>query len=216
MARAYGSSAHLLMKRETTYGQAATGNYLRMPFNRCNLGSEQGLRRQRGVDAGHGVDVVVAGGIDGRRAVQAGDGRHRDAGHAARPGHGVDGVGARVTQVGADANVGFHLFGGVGGRTFAAAALATRAAAALARCRRGVGAGVHFTANEALAVAERAEGGSLLTLHVRVVLAATPLTVKADTTMPGRNVSGWPRTGPPGSTLFCGPIGTVTVTTLGL
>jgi Phage tail tube protein len=43
MARAYGSSAHLLMKRETTYGQAATGNYVRMPFNRCNLGSEQGL-----------------------------------------------------------------------------------------------------------------------------------------------------------------------------
>ena len=43
MARAYGSSAHLLMKRETAYGQAATGNYLRMPFNRCNLGSEQGL-----------------------------------------------------------------------------------------------------------------------------------------------------------------------------
>jgi hypothetical protein len=31
------------MKRETVYGQAATGNYLRMPFNRCNLGSEQGL-----------------------------------------------------------------------------------------------------------------------------------------------------------------------------
>ena len=43
MARAYGSSAHLLMKRETVYGQAATGNYIRMPFNRCNLGSEQGL-----------------------------------------------------------------------------------------------------------------------------------------------------------------------------
>jgi hypothetical protein len=43
MARAYGSSAHLLMKRETVYGQAATGNYLRMPFNRCNLGSDQGL-----------------------------------------------------------------------------------------------------------------------------------------------------------------------------
>jgi Phage tail tube protein len=43
MARAYGSSAHLLMKRETTYGQAATGTYVRMPFNRCNLGSEQGL-----------------------------------------------------------------------------------------------------------------------------------------------------------------------------
>jgi hypothetical protein len=43
MARAYGSSAHLLMKRETVYGQAATGDYIRMPFNRCNLGSEQGL-----------------------------------------------------------------------------------------------------------------------------------------------------------------------------
>jgi Phage tail tube protein len=43
MARAYGSSAHLLMKRETVYGQVATGNYIRMPFNRCNLGSEQGL-----------------------------------------------------------------------------------------------------------------------------------------------------------------------------
>jgi hypothetical protein len=43
MARAYGSSARLLIKRETVYGQAATGNYVRMPFNRCNLGSEQGL-----------------------------------------------------------------------------------------------------------------------------------------------------------------------------
>ena len=43
MARAYSSSAHLLMKRETAYGQAATGNYIRIPFNRCNLGSEQGL-----------------------------------------------------------------------------------------------------------------------------------------------------------------------------
>jgi hypothetical protein len=43
MARAYGSSAHLLLKHETTYGQAATGNYIRMPFNRCDLGSEQGL-----------------------------------------------------------------------------------------------------------------------------------------------------------------------------
>jgi hypothetical protein len=43
MARAYDSSAHLLMKRETTYGQAASGNYIRMPFNRCDLGSEQGL-----------------------------------------------------------------------------------------------------------------------------------------------------------------------------
>ena len=31
MARAYGSSAHLLMKRETVYGQAATGNYIPYP-----------------------------------------------------------------------------------------------------------------------------------------------------------------------------------------
>jgi len=43
MARAYGSSAHLLMKRETVYGQAASGDFIRMPFNRCNLGNEQGL-----------------------------------------------------------------------------------------------------------------------------------------------------------------------------
>jgi hypothetical protein len=43
MARTYGSSAHLLMKRETMYGQAATGNYICIPFNRCNLSSEQGL-----------------------------------------------------------------------------------------------------------------------------------------------------------------------------
>jgi hypothetical protein len=43
MARAYGSSAHLLLKRETVYGQAATGNYIRVPFNRCSMGSEQGL-----------------------------------------------------------------------------------------------------------------------------------------------------------------------------
>jgi len=43
MARAYGSSAGLLLKRESTYGTRATGNYTRMPFNSCNLGSEQGL-----------------------------------------------------------------------------------------------------------------------------------------------------------------------------
>ncbi len=43
MARAYGSSATLLLKRETAYGQAASGDYIRIPFNRCTLGSEQGL-----------------------------------------------------------------------------------------------------------------------------------------------------------------------------
>ncbi len=43
MARSYGSGAALLLKRETVYGTMATGNYLRMPFNRCSLGSEQGL-----------------------------------------------------------------------------------------------------------------------------------------------------------------------------
>jgi hypothetical protein len=60
MARAYGSSAHLLMKRETAYGQAATGDYIRMPFNRCNLGSEQGL-----IDDGEAAD-------DGRHGRGAG------------------------------------------------------------------------------------------------------------------------------------------------
>lgn len=43
MARAYGSSAGLLLRRETVYGQRATGNYAKMPFTSCNLGSEQGL-----------------------------------------------------------------------------------------------------------------------------------------------------------------------------
>lgn len=43
MARAYGSNAALLLKRETTYGQRATGNYWKMPFTSCNLSSEQGL-----------------------------------------------------------------------------------------------------------------------------------------------------------------------------
>jgi len=60
MARAYGSSAHLLMKRETIYGEAATGNYIRIPFNRCNLGSEQGL-----ID-----DPVLGQGRDPLRIVQ--------------------------------------------------------------------------------------------------------------------------------------------------
>jgi hypothetical protein len=31
----------LLMKRET--GQVASGNYIRMSFNPCNLGGEQGV-----------------------------------------------------------------------------------------------------------------------------------------------------------------------------
>lgn len=43
MARAYGSSATLLLMRESIYGGQASGNYLRMPFNSCSLGSEQGL-----------------------------------------------------------------------------------------------------------------------------------------------------------------------------
>ncbi|MEG3639278.1 phage tail tube protein [Magnetococcus sp. PR-3] len=43
MARAYGANAHLLLKRETVYGQKPSGNFIRMPFNRCSLGSEQGL-----------------------------------------------------------------------------------------------------------------------------------------------------------------------------
>lgn len=43
MARAYGSSAMLLVAREDVYGQATTSGYYRMPFNRCSLGAEQGL-----------------------------------------------------------------------------------------------------------------------------------------------------------------------------
>jgi hypothetical protein len=43
MARSYGANATLLLKRETTYGAQASGNYVQMPFNRCALGSEQGL-----------------------------------------------------------------------------------------------------------------------------------------------------------------------------
>ena len=43
MARSYGANASLLLKRESTYGQQASGDYIRMPFNRCSLGSEQGL-----------------------------------------------------------------------------------------------------------------------------------------------------------------------------
>ena len=37
MARAYGSSAHLLMKRETTYGQSATGDYIGSDFDFVRL-----------------------------------------------------------------------------------------------------------------------------------------------------------------------------------
>jgi len=43
MARAYGSNATLLLKRETTYGEQAAGNYYQMPFNSSDLSSEQGL-----------------------------------------------------------------------------------------------------------------------------------------------------------------------------
>ncbi|MBF0111083.1 MAG: hypothetical protein HQL76_18105 [Magnetococcales bacterium] len=43
MARAYGANATLLLKRETTYGVQPSGNFVKMPFNKCSLGSEQGL-----------------------------------------------------------------------------------------------------------------------------------------------------------------------------
>lgn len=43
MARAYGSNATLLLKRETAYGEQASGNFYRMPFNSSDLSSEQGL-----------------------------------------------------------------------------------------------------------------------------------------------------------------------------
>lgn len=43
MARAYGSTASLLLKRETAYGQKPAGDFWKMPFTSCNLSSEQGL-----------------------------------------------------------------------------------------------------------------------------------------------------------------------------
>ncbi len=43
MPRAIGANSRLFMKPETTYGTAATGNYLRMPFLSCDLGAEQPL-----------------------------------------------------------------------------------------------------------------------------------------------------------------------------
>jgi len=43
MSRAYGSSATLLLKRETAYGTTPSGDYVRIPFNSVSLGSEQGL-----------------------------------------------------------------------------------------------------------------------------------------------------------------------------
>jgi hypothetical protein len=43
MARAYGSNASLLLKRESAYGQQASGNYYQMPFTSTDLSSEQGL-----------------------------------------------------------------------------------------------------------------------------------------------------------------------------
>ena len=49
MARAGGSSAHLPMKRETAYGQAATGNDLRMPSPAAISAASRGRQlRSRG------------------------------------------------------------------------------------------------------------------------------------------------------------------------
>nr|GEU28121.1 hypothetical protein [Tanacetum cinerariifolium] len=67
---------------------------------------EQRVRLHRGGDARHGVDVVVAAGIDGRRAIQV-RGRHqRAAGQPLQARKGVGHVGAGVAQVGADADIG--------------------------------------------------------------------------------------------------------------
>ncbi|MEI8397140.1 MAG: phage tail tube protein [Rhodospirillaceae bacterium] len=43
MSRAIGANAQLLGKFEATYGTAPTGNYARLPFISCDLGSEQPL-----------------------------------------------------------------------------------------------------------------------------------------------------------------------------
>ena len=49
MARAYGSSATLLLKRETAYGQAAAGDYNRKGFSLCFRSHQMliGLLRSR-------------------------------------------------------------------------------------------------------------------------------------------------------------------------
>ena len=43
MARAYGANAQLLASFETAYGTPPGGDWTRLPFVSCNLGSEQGL-----------------------------------------------------------------------------------------------------------------------------------------------------------------------------
>lgn len=43
MARAYGANAQLLGKFENAYGTPLGGDWIKLPFVSCNLGSEQGL-----------------------------------------------------------------------------------------------------------------------------------------------------------------------------
>lgn len=43
MARAYGANAQLLGKFESVYGTPPAGDYMKLPFVSCDLGSEQGL-----------------------------------------------------------------------------------------------------------------------------------------------------------------------------
>jgi hypothetical protein len=57
MARSYGSDCSLLLKKETSYGAAPTGNYLRVPFVSSALGSEQGLIKSDVL--GNGRDPVT-------------------------------------------------------------------------------------------------------------------------------------------------------------
>src|SRR5579872_3448557 len=54
--RAYGTRAQLLMKKETTYGVTAGGNYAKLPFITADLGAEQKLIADDTV--GHGRDPL--------------------------------------------------------------------------------------------------------------------------------------------------------------
>lgn len=67
MARAYGSRAQMLLKKESSYGVAPTGNYLKLPFSGGDLGAMQGLQDDPVLGLGRDAqdafrDVVEAGG----------------------------------------------------------------------------------------------------------------------------------------------------------
>jgi Phage tail tube protein len=67
MARQYGTRAAALLKTETTFGVAATGNYNKIPFKSADVGSAQGLIASDLIGVGRdpltpGRDVIDVGG----------------------------------------------------------------------------------------------------------------------------------------------------------